>query len=193
MFSLRNRFFVLLLCVFSFLAFGCSSQDTQQQVQVPQKLPDVIVPGQDMQGKKPLVPYSSMYRYPSSLDDENVLPPFTPEVVRLFESQAEKFKLAPKDLMKECQGVWTFVSPPQRHDSGADVWVYRFEAELAGHHGSVFVNSKGQKTLEQHKVYMEIVADRKDDSVKSLCIYTFDMDKNTGLDGLMKENCRVMF
>ena len=131
------------------------------------------------------VPKSSMYRYALHLDDVNKLPPMTDEVIKEFEKQAKPIKIAEKDPKKHRAGIWTFNSAPQR--KGAQVYTYRWTAELDGHHDSQFENDKGKKINEQHFAHIEMTTDGKTEKLRSVRVVKYHVTKETGEKGKLEE------
>lgn len=136
---------------------------------------------------------SSLYEYALHLDDEDKVPPMTDEVIKAFEKCAQKVKIAPKDLAKDCHGIWIFNSPPQSRDSSAQIWVYHFIAEMPGHHATEFENSKGKKTNEQHYAHIEMTADKKTDKLRNVRVYTYDLTKEMDTKGNTTEVFKESF
>ena len=137
------------------------------------------------QAKVKPVPKSSLYRYALHLDDVNKLPPMTDEVIKEFEKQAKPIKIAEKDPKKHRAGIWTFNSAPQR--KGAQVYTYRWTAELDGHHDSEFTNDKGKKINEQHFAHIEMTTDGKTEKLRSVRVVKYHVTKETGEKGKLEE------
>ena len=148
---------------------------TQKQDKAPEAKPAKVKP----------VPKSSMYRYALHLDDVNKLPPMTDEVIKEFEKQAKPIKIAEKDPKKHRAGIWTFNSAPQR--KGAQVYTYRWTAELDGHHDSQFENDKGKKINEQHFAHIDMTTDGKTEKLRSVRVVKYHVTKETGEKGKLEE------
>jgi type IV secretory pathway VirB10-like protein len=171
-----------------FATMGCGGGDKKKEEPKPatttttqkqDKAPEV------KQTKVKPVPKSSMYRYALHLDDVNKLPPMTDEVIKEFEKQAKPIKIAEKDPKKHRAGIWTFNSAPQR--KGAQVYTYRWTAELDGHHDSEFTNDKGKKINEQHFAHIEMTTDGKTEKLRSVRVVKYHVTKETGEKGKLEE------
>ncbi len=177
-----------------FATMGCGGGDKKKEdpkpattttTQKQDKAPEV------KQAKVKPVPKSSMYRYALHLDDVNKLPPMTDEVVKEFEKQAKPIKIAEKDPKKHRAGIWTFNSAPQR--KGAQVYTYRWTAELDGHHDSQFENDKGKKINEQHFAHIEMTTDGKTEKLRSVRVVKYHVTKETGEKGKLEELYKQTF
>ena len=151
-----------------FATMGCGGGDKKKDdpkpatttTQKQDKAPEV------KQTKVKPVPKSSMYRYE-------------------FEKQAKPIKIAEKDPKKHRAGIWTFNSAPQR--KGAQVYTYRWTAELDGHHDSQFENDKGKKINEQHFAHIEMTTDGKTEKLRSVRVVKYHVTKETGEKGKLEE------
>ncbi len=156
---------------------------TQKQDKAPEvkkdKAPEV------KKAKVKPVPKSKLYRYALHLDDVSELPPMTDEVIAEFEKQAKPIKIAEKDPKKGRKGIWTFNSSPQK--KGAQVYTYRWTAELDGHHDSQFENDKGKKINEQHFAHIDMTTDGKTEKLRSVRVIKYHVTKETGEKGKLEE------
>ena len=125
------------------------------------------------------------------LDDVNKLPPMTDEVIKEFEKQAKPIKIAEKDPKKHRGGIWTFNTAPQR--KGAQVYTYRWTAELDGHHDSQFENDKGKKINEQHFAHIDMTTDGKTEKLRSVRVVKYHVTKETGEKGKLEELYKQTF
>ena len=180
--------FLMAFAVIGSVLAGCGGGDKKKEAPKPatttttqkqDKAPEV------KQTKVKPVPKSSMYRYALHLDDVNKLPPMTDEVIKEFEKQAKPIKIAEKDPKKHRAGIWTFNSAPQR--KGAQVYTYRWTAELDGHHDSQFENDKGKKINEQHFAHIEMTTDGKTEKLRSVRVVKYHVTKETGEKGKLEE------
>ena len=167
---------------------GCGGDDKKKEAPKPatttttqkqDKAPEV------KQAKVRPVPKSNLYRYAVHLDDVNKLPPMTDEVIAEFEKQAKPIKIAEKDPKKGRNGIWTFNSSPQK--KGAQVYTYRWTAELDGHHDSQFENDKGKKINEQHFAHIDMTTDGKTEKLRSVRVIKYHVTKGTGEKGKLEE------
>ena len=173
---------------------GCGGDDKKKEAPKPatttttqkqDKAPEV------KQAKVRPVPKSKLYRYAVHLDDVNKLPPMTDEVIAEFEKQAKPIKIAEKDPKKGRNGIWTFNSSPQK--KGAQVYTYRWTAELDGHHDSQFENDKGKKINEQHFAHIEMTTDGKTEKLRSVRVVKYHVTKETGEKGKLEELYKQTF
>ena len=173
---------------------GCGGDDKKKEAPKPatttttqkqDKAPDV------KQAKVRPVPKSNLYRYAVHLDDVNKLPPMTDEVIAEFEKQAKPIKIAEKDPKKGRNGIWTFNSSPQK--KGAQVYTYRWTAELDGHHDSQFENDKGKKINEQHFAHIDMTTDGKTEKLRSVRVIKYHVTKETGEKGKLEEIYKQTF
>ena len=173
---------------------GCGGDDKKKEAPKPatttttqkqDKAPEV------KQAKVRPVPKSNLYRYAVHLDDVNKLPPMTDEVIAEFEKQAKPIKIAEKDPKKGRNGIWTFNSSPQK--KGAQVYTYRWTAELDGHHDSQFENDKGKKINEQHFAHIEMTTDGKTEKLRSVRVIKYHVTKETGEKGKLEEIYKQTF
>ena len=173
---------------------GCGGDDKKKEAPKPatttttqkqDKAPEV------KQAKVRPVPKSNLYRYAVHLDDVNKLPPMTDEVIAEFEKQAKPIKIAEKDPKKGRNGIWTFNSSPQR--KGAQVYTYRWTAELDGHHDSQFENDKGKKINEQHFAHIDMTTDGKTEKLRSVRVIKYHVTKETGEKGKLEEIYKQTF
>lgn len=137
------------------------------------------------------VPKSKLYRYALHLNDVEKLPPMTDEIIAEFEKHAKTIQIAPEDKKKGRNGIWTFNSSPQK--KGAQVYTYRWTAELAGHHDSEFTNDKGKKINEQHFAHIEMTADGKTEKLRSVSVTKYHVTKETGEKGKLEELYKQTF
>lgn len=170
-----------------FATLGCGGDDKKKDAPKPaattttqkqEKAPEV------KQAKVKPVPKSPLYRYALHLDDENKIPPMTPEIIAEFEKQAKPIKIADKDPKKGRNGIWTFNS---NKTAGAQINTYRWTAELDGHHDSTFENDKGKKINEQHFCHIDMTTDAKDNKIKSVRVHKYHVTKETGEKGKLEE------
>ena len=173
---------------------GCGGDDKKKEAPKPatttttqkqDKAPEV------KQAKVRPVPKSNLYRYAVHLDDVNKLPPMTDEVIAEFEKQAKPIKIAEKDPKKGRNGIWTFISSPQK--KGAQVYTYRWTAELDGHHDSQFENDKGKKINEQHFAHIDMTTDGKTEKLRSVRVIKYHVTKETGEKGKLEEIYKQTF
>ncbi len=173
---------------------GCGGDDKKKEAPKPatttttqkqDKAPEV------KQAKVRPVPKSNLYRYAVHLDDVNKLPPMTDEVIAEFEKQAKPIKIAEKDPKKGRNGIWTFNSSPQK--KGAQVYTYRWTAELDGHHDSQFENDKGKKINEQHFAHIDMTTDGKTEKLRSVRVIKYHVTKETGEKGKLEEIYKQTF
>ena len=173
---------------------GCGGDDKKKEAPKPatttttqkqDKAPEV------KQAKVRPVPKSKLYRYAVHLDDVNKLPPMTDEVIAEFEKQAKPIKIAEKDPKKGRNGIWTFNSSPQK--KGAQVYTYRWTAELDGHHDSEFTNEKGKKINEQHFAHIDMTTDGKTEKLRSVRVIKYHVTKETGEKGKLEEIYKQTF
>ena len=157
--------------------------ETKQTVTKQDKAPEV---------KKEVVrpvPKSKLYRYALHLNDVEKLPPMTDEIIAEFEKHAKTIKIAPEDKKKGRNGIWTFNSSPQK--KGAQVYTYRWTAELDGHHDST--NDKGKKINEQHFAHIEMSADGKTEKLRNVRVIKYHVTKETGEKGKLEEIYKQTF
>ena len=174
-------------------AMGCGGDDKKKEAPKPaatatakqEKAPEV------KQQKVRPVPKSKMYKYAVHLDDVNKLPPMTDSVIAEFEKHARTIKIAPEDMKKNRHGIWVFNSSPQK--KGAQVYTYRFTAELDGHHDSQFENDKGKKINEQHFAHIDMTADGKTEKLRSVRVVKYHVTKATGEKGKLEEIYKQTF
>ena len=172
---------------------GCGGDDKKKEAPKPSttttqkqdKAPEV------KQAKVKPVPKSNLYRYALHLDDVNKLPPMTDEVIKEFEKQAKPIKIAEKDPKKGRNGIWTFNTAPQK--KGAQVYTYRWTAELDGHHDSQFENDKGKKINEQHFAHIDMTTDGKTEKLRSVSVIKYHVTKETGEKGKLEEIYKQTF
>ena len=173
---------------------GCGGDDKKKEAPKPatttttqkqDKAPEV------KQAKVRPVPKSNLYRYAVHLDDVNKLPPMTDEVIAEFEKQAKPIKIAEKDPKKGRNGIWTFNSSPQK--KGAQVYTYRWTAELDWHHDSQFENDKGKKINEQHFAHIDMTTDGKTEKLRSVRVIKYHVTKETGEKGKLEEIYKQTF
>ena len=173
---------------------GCGGDDKKKEAPKPatttttqkqDKAPEV------KQAKVRPVPKSNLYRYAVHLDDVNKLPPMTDEVIAEFEKQAKPIKIAEKYHKKGRNGIWTFNSSPQK--KGAQVYTYRWTAELDGHHDSQFENDKGKKINEQHFAHIDMTTDGKTEKLRSVRVIKYHVTKETGEKGKLEEIYKQTF
>ena len=173
---------------------GCGGDDKKKEAPKPatttttqkqDKAPEV------KQAKVRPVPKSNLYRYAVHLDDVNKLPPMTDEVIAEFEKQAKPIKIAEKDPKKGRNGIWTFNSSPQK--KGAQVYTYRWTAELDGHHDSQFENDHGKKINEQHFAHIDMTTDGKTEKLRSVRVIKYHVTKETGEKGKLEEIYKQTF
>ena len=172
----------------SFAVFGCSGGD-KKPVEKPATKTEAPVEKKE-EDKKPVakvkpVPKSPLYKYALHLDDEKKLPPMTDEVIKNFEEQAKKIKVAPEDMKKGRHGIWVFNSSPV--SAGAQVYTYRWTAELDGHHDSEFTNDKGKKINEQHYAHIDMTVMAKDNKLKKVRLFKYHVTKDIGEKGKTEE------
>ena len=174
-------------------AMGCGGDDKKKEAPKPaaaatakqEKAPEV------KQQKVRPVPKSKMYKYAVHLDDVNKLPPMTDAVIAEFEKHAKTIKIAPEDMKKNRHGIWVFNSSPQK--KGAQVYTYRFTAELDGHHDSQFENDKGKKINEQHFAHIDMTTDGKTEKLRSVRVVKYHVTKATGEKGKLEEIYKQTF
>ena len=173
---------------------GCGGDDKKKEA--PKPATNTTTQKQDKapevkQAKVRPVPKSNLYRYAVHLDDVNKLPPMTDEVIAEFEKQAKPIKIAEKDPKKGRNGIWTFNSSPQK--KGAQVYTYRWTAELDGHHDSQFENDKGKKINEQHFAHIDMTTDGKTEKLRSVRVIKYHVTKETGEKGKLEEIYKQTF
>ena len=152
-----------------------TKQTATKQDKAPEVKKEVVRP----------VPKSKLYRYALHLNDVEKLPPMTDEIIAEFEKHAKTIKIAPEDKKKGRNGIWTFNSSPQK--KGAQVYTYRWTAELDGHHDSEFTNDKGKKINEQHFAHIEMSADGKTEKLRNVRVIKYHVTKETGEKGKLEE------
>ncbi|GEM_PF-2877919 len=158
-----------------------TKQTATKQDKAPEVKKEVVRP----------VPKSKLYRYALHLNDVEKLPPMTDEIIAEFEKHAKTIQIAPEDKKKGRNGIWTFNSSPQK--KGAQVYTYRWTAELAGHHDSEFTNDKGKKINEQHFAHIEMTADGKTEKLRSVRVIKYHVTKETGEKGKLEELYKQTF
>jgi glucose/arabinose dehydrogenase len=158
-----------------------TKQTATKQDKAPEVKKEVVRP----------VPKSKLYRYALHLNDVEKLPPMTDEIIAEFEKHAKTIKNAPEDKKKGRNGIWTFNSSPQK--KGAQVYTYRWTAELDGHHDSEFTNDKGKKINEQHFAHIEMSADGKTEKLRNVRVIKYHVTKETGEKGKLEEIYKQTF
>ena len=137
------------------------------------------------------VPKSKLYKYAVHLNDVEKLPPMTDEIIAEFEKQAKTIQIAPEDMKKGRHGIWIFNSSPQK--KGAQVYTYRWTAELDGHHDSEFTNDKGKKINEQHFAHIDMTADGKTEKLRNVSVTKYHVTKETGEKGKLEQIYKQTF
>ena len=96
-----------------------------------------------------------------------------------------------KHPTKHRSGIWTVKTAPQR--KGAQVYTYRWTAELDGHHDSQFENDKGKKINEQHFAHIDMTTDGKTEKLRSVRVVKYHVTKETGEKGKLEELYKQTF
>ncbi|MBR1590937.1 MAG: hypothetical protein IJ657_07695 [Acidaminococcaceae bacterium] len=194
----KKKALALALAIFATVNFtACGGDDKKAPVPAPQKKTEPAKPANQAKApevKKQVVrpvPKSKLYKYAVHLNDVEKLPPMTDEIIAEFEKQAKTIQIAPEDMKKGRHGIWVFNSSPQK--KGAQVYTYRWTAELDGHHDSDFTNDKGKKINEQHFAHIEMTADGKTEKLRNVRVIKYHVTKETGEKGKLEEIYKQSF
>ncbi len=177
-----------------FATMGCGGSDKKKEEPKPATTTTTAKQEKAPEVKKEVVkpvPKSKLYKYALHLNDVEKLPPMTDEVIAEFEKQAKPIKIAPEDMKKGRHGIWVFNSSPQK--KGAQVYTYRWTAELDGHHDSEFTNDKGKKINEQHFAHIDMTTDGKTEKLRSVRVVKYHVTKDTGEKGKLEEVYKQTF